>query len=385
MEHLLFKVDKSEHVDEHAKLFQDIEVDGGSLNAITDKETTCFYARIPHQQVADVTEKLIALLFQPVEQISQNIAHRIDSEKQIILQEIQTHKQRPEGLIVDPWVGFTWPNHGLGQPVIGTVDSVTGLSTEVLTSCYQQLYRPKNLILSISGRFDANHIQQRLNTCLVKISPQNPINEALKQPTPPIYQTGQWLLPQNTASALLCIGGPSLTASNPRRYQLSLLDTWLGSGMNSRLFQQLRQQQALVYGINTFQLLYRQAGLFGIVAQTQPSKLQAVYNSIIETLDTLCQSPLNEAELNTTKRKVLGNLLMNLESPRYRAARNARSLIYQNQLQPLEYAQEAITNTTPNDLQQLAQSLFDPYRLSLAIMAPENTPMVHTNLTTVNG
>ncbi len=364
MEHMLFKsTQKQAPFKANAQKIQEIEEiedSGGSINALTDKETTCFYAQVLSEEV-NTALKILAKMAQTPQFSEDDVA----LERQVICHEIQSGSNANDTRILETWIQNIWGNHPLAQPVIGTEKSIQNINLDKLIAYHQSSYTPENLIISIAGRFNESDIIQEIQERFGALSNSKEAN-SLEKTIAPLYKPCQIHLQPDSNQALLCLGGQGITASSPHRFTLGVLDVILGGGMNSRLFKELRQEKGLVYSIHPFELLYRHTGLFGLFAQSSPENLNTVCQVILNTFDELMNTGPTEEELNRAKRKISGNLLLNMESTRYRASRNARTEIYQGQQNSMESVKEIIHAISTKEVQALCQELMTAENLSYA-------------------
>ncbi len=370
IEHMAFKGTQNQK----GNAVQHIEDSGGHVNALTDKETTCFYAQVLSDEVGTALT-ILANLTQTMDFTEADVA----VERQIIAHEMGTGKELTEIRLLEKWVQGVWRTHPLGQPVIGTEDSIQSMTREKLLNYHESMYRPENMVVSIAGCFNPKEVMERIETLFGSLQPGSSVKE--KEPLPPsavsvpVYQPCQIHLHPDSEQAMVCIGGQGIKASSPQRFALGVLDMILGGGMGSRLFRALRQEAGLVYSVHTFQLLYGHTGLFGVSAQTHPEHLNTVCQRVLNLFDELMtltpsQECSFEAELERAKRKICGNLLLSMESTRYRASRNARTEIYQGAQPEMKAVQQIIDKISPQDIQALAQQLLVQDHLSYAYTGP---------------
>ncbi len=357
LEHLLFK--ESQKMTSFRQV-QDIEASGGQMNAMTDKETTCYYAQVLSEEV-DTALNILAHMAQPPQFTQDDIT----LERQVITHEIRTGQNATDTRILETLIQTLWQPHPLSQPVIGTEMSISAMTPAMLHHYHQTVYTPNHMILSIAGRFNPETILTQVQSAFdgLPASSSAKSNKSKPNLSPPYTPCRMHLYPEDP-QATLCLLSKGIEADSPQRFALAVLDMLLGGGISSRLFKNLRQEKGLVYSIHTFELLYRYTGLFGVFAQTHPDQLNTVYPLILDTLEALTASGPTADELERAKRKISGTLRLNLESTRYRASRNARTEIYQETQPDIKTILQQIQAVSVQEIRALCQQLLIPENLS---------------------
>lgn len=358
LEHILFKGTKSRTAYDIAKEMDSI---GGQLNAFTDKENTCFYARVLdqhlHMVVGIIFDMLTNSLLDPVE---------IDKEKGVIVEELKMIDDSPDEQALHRFSRSLLGGHPLGRPVIGYREVIESMSAARLSDYLQKRYGSSNLMLAAAGRVDHQAFVDTVAGHLADY-PLGGLRGELGKPK----MKGQNLVfYKECEQTHLCYGGPGLSALDPRRYSFLVLDAVLGGSMSSRLFQQIREHRGLAYSVGTFLYSYLDCGQFGIYAGTSLNSVEELLDVADKILREIIAHSLSEDELRRSKDLLKGNLALGLESTSSRMMRLARSYLVHGRMIELDEVIEAVERTTLDDVQQLAAEYIDPDRFSLTVLGP---------------
>ncbi len=240
LEHMVFKGTKKRSA---LKIAQSLESLGGSLNAFTGKEVTCYYAQSLDnhlKQAIDVlSDMLCNSLFQPKE---------IEKEKMVVIEEIKSVKDTPEDYIFDLFQEKLFPNCPLGSPILGTEVTVSGFNKDMLTSYLNKFYSTKNIIISAAGNVEHDKLVKLVEQYFTLPQTENNLSTAKVNNA----AMDSFEIHQQINQAHLCMGNAGISFTSKMRYPLLILNTYLGGGMSSRLFQNLREKNGLAYSVYSF-------------------------------------------------------------------------------------------------------------------------------------
>lgn len=358
LEHMLFKGTARRDALEIA---QALEVSGGSLNAFTDKEHTCFHARVLATEVAEALDVLSDMLLNSLLD-----AKELKREKAVIVEEIKMYDDTPDDVVHELAYEAFWKGHPLGRPITGTKATVRALEPESLRGFMGEHYTPDRLVVALSGKIDESAVLAQLETAFAGF-----VQPGLaKAPIEAMPHGGSLLRYRDVEQAHLVIAVPGTPATSARRYELALLNAILGGGMSSRLFQEVREKRGLVYSIGSYEALYREGGMFAVHAGMSPKHLPTVAGLIREELEKVRAGGIGEAELELAKRQLKGGLLLSLEVPRHRMSRDAQNELYFGREIPADEVLAAIDAVCPADLAGLASGLFRPDLTLTAVVGP---------------
>ncbi len=355
VEHMTFK---GTHNRSKVEVFDAVETSGGHLNAMTDKESTCFYAKVLSEHVPVCLDVLLDLVSYPRFDVEELVL-----ERQVILQEVLQHEDSREHPVFEHFIQSVWPHHALGQPVLGTIESVKRITQNDLTRYHQQFYRPSKMILSIAGNVDIDGILAQLSQWERSLDHQESTHSTIPD-IPPRYHTVQEHLEKDMGQIHLCLGSGVFGVKDSKRFTLAVIDVALGQGMNSRLLNTLRQQEGWIYSASTFEVMYQQAGLFGVYIRTRAERLESVQKRLLESLETLRTESFSAEEWQRAQKKLSGNLMLNLESSQFRAIRNARNALYHGRQISADEVRDHVLSLSPKDAHGVLEEWLDPSYLS---------------------
>jgi len=358
VEHMLFKGTSRRTARQIAETMDGV---GGNLNAFTDKETTCYYAKVIDRHVPLAVDVLSDMFLN-----SKFDAAELKKEQRVILEEIKMYEDSPDELIHDVFLQTMWSGSRLGEPTIGFTDTVVGIGPEDLRAHMRAHYAPNSVIVAAAGNVDHDDFVKVVTEHFAAFEGHC----TLPEPDGPITTPSTHVRFKDSEQAHVVVGTRGVDVRDERRYALSLLDTILGGGMSSRLFQEIREQRGLVYSVYSFQAAYRRAGLFGIYAGTSPQNVQPCIDVIVEQFERVRGNCVGNEEFALAKEHIKGNLTLSLESTSSRMIRLGRNeFALGRQISPEEIEQR-IDAVTADDVQQLARELLAEENLGLCIIGP---------------
>jgi predicted Zn-dependent peptidase len=358
VEHMLFKGTDRRDARQIAETMDGV---GGSLNAFTDKETTCYYAKVIDRHVPLALDVLADMfqhsLFDPQE---------LAKEQKVVLEEIKMYDDSPDELVHDLFLQTMWSGSNLGEPTIGTVDSVTRVTPDDLREHMAKHYAPNSVVVAAAGNVEHERFVELVADQFAHFTGSSgPFSPDAPSTTPAAL-----VRQKDSEQAYVVLGSRGLSARDERRYALSVLDTALGGGMSSRLFQEIREKRGLVYTVYSFQAAYRAAGLFGIYAGTSPENVQPCIDVIGEQLAALRDVEIGEAELRLAKEHIKGSLTLSLESTSSRMIRLGRNEFALGRQVAPEEIEERVDAVTAGEIRELTNELFSEDELGLCILGP---------------
>lgn len=358
LEHLLFKGTARRSAYDIAKEMDSI---GGQLNAFTEKERTCFYARVLDQHVGIAIDIIFDML-----KNSLLDADEVEREKGVILEELKMCEDSPDEQAMHRYSRSLWKNHPLGRPIIGYRETIESMTSQRLRSYLEERYGASNLMVAAAGRVDHDEFVEQVAAALDGY-PRGSFQGVLD--APPIGQQHQ-VFSKDCEQAYVCYGGQGMSAVEPRRYSFLVLDAVLGGSMSSRLFQEIRESRGLAYSVGTFINSYQETGVFGIYAGTSAKSVEELVDVADDILRKMITEGLSDDELRRSKELLKGNLALGMESTSARMLRLARSHLNHGRYVTVEEVLEAVEKTTNNDIIELASQYLDPSRFSLTVLGP---------------
>jgi len=358
IEHLLFKGTEKRTAFDIAK---EIDSVGGTLNAFTGREYTCFYAK-----VIDNNLRLAIDLLSDIFLNSLLDPKDVEKERMVILQEIKMVEDTPDDYVHDLFNRFCWGDHPLGFPIFGTSDLVQSFQRERLYRYLKEKYQPTRIIVCAAGNVHHQEVVDRIGMTLGQIRQTDGALDRMKPDS--TFTTRLWK--RDSEQVHLCLGTNGLQYSHSLRFASYLLNTILGGGMSSRLFQEIRENRGLAYSVYSYLPTYMDAGLMVVYAGTSENSFEEVINLILEEFRRLKAEPYRNGELDTAREQLKGNLLLSLESSDNLMTRLAKNEIYFDSYLPVEKILKGIDEVKEEEVRSLASDLFSDKSYCLTVLGP---------------
>lgn len=344
-EHMVFK-----GTGQHSAraIAESIENVGGTLNAWTSRDATCFHARVLAKDAGLATALVAELVTAPL-----FAAADIALEKQVVLSEIGEYLETPDELVFDLLQASAFPEQSLGRPILGTADSLAGFDGAALTSWRDRMYRGDGLVLAATGNIDHDQLLDSAEQLLGALPGGRP-----EAPMPARWQGGTAFRERDTEQLHLTLGFRGFAVTDPREMAARLFATAVGGGMSSRLFQQLREERGLAYSIGAAHGLHADTGLFSIYAATRPEDgAQVLAES--RAIAAQAAADLAAAELDRARAQLKAGILMALESHAAQAEWLAGSLLSWGRVLPHAELVARIETPTLEDVRAAGTLLLD--------------------------
>jgi len=327
IEHLVFKGTRRRSA---LDIVREIESVGGTINAFTAKEYTCFHAKVLDKDLPLALDVLCDLLteplFDPVE---------LEKERMVILQEIKMADDVPDDHIYDLFHRSFWGDHPLGLPIIGTKETVSSFSREQIEGFFRRRYTPERMIVAAAGHIEHEEVVREVEKRLGSIPPSD---DHRPEPRAEGGKGGVGVEYRELEQVHLCLGVRGIPYAHPNRFAGYVLHTILGGNMSSRLFQEIREKRGLTYSVYSFMNSYRDSGVLGVYAGTTKEELDEVIDLILRELRRMKAGEIEEREVQVAKEYLKGNMVLALESSDGRMSRLAKNEIYFGRHIPLEEA-----------------------------------------------
>lgn len=344
IEHMVFKGTERRSALDIAK---EIDAVGGALNAFTSKELTCFYCRVLNENL-----ELAADLLSDIFLNASFPEHEIEREKQVICQEIYQVDDSPEDYLHEMFGLRFWQDDPLGQPIMGTIPIITGLDRNTIIDFKNRYYTPQETIVCASGNLDHDRFVELFQTEMAKLP------NGLKRDNPNVskHQPGVHLEKRDIEQVHVCIGTVGPSAAHETRHAAYILNTLLGGGWSSRLFQEVREKRGLAYSVYSFLSSFVDTGVFGIYAGCEPARLQELINvASSETMNLY--SSLTDDDIRTAKSHIRGNFILAMESTDARMNRLAKCEYYFDRYLSMAEIIEKMEAATPAELAETAERM----------------------------
>jgi predicted Zn-dependent peptidase len=357
VEHMLFKGTRSRSAQAIAREMDSI---GGNLDAFTGKETICFNVKSLADHVPIALDVLSDLVLNPV-----FAATDIERERGVILEEIKIDEDNPDVLVHELFTQSFWKDHPLGWPILGTTRTVAGLDQDKLFNYHNDRFHAGNMVFSAAGNLDHDKFANSIAARFSNFSAAAPLNElAAPEASARIVLRNKKSLEQ----VQICLGVPAPPITDENRYATLILNTILGGGMSSRLFQTIREERGLAYSIYSDLSPYRDTGTLCVYAGTSSANALQVVDLILAEFTRLKQEPLSQEELTRAKDQVRGNILLGLESSNARMANLARQEMYFKKFHSVDEVIARIDEVQAAQVQAMAQRLFIPDCIAVTLL-----------------
>jgi len=361
VEHMLFKGTRSRSAQAIAREMDSI---GGNLDAFTGKETICFNVKSLADHVPIALDVLSDLVLNPI-----FAAPDIERERGVILEEIKIDEDNPDVLVHELFTQSFWRDHPLGWPILGTTRTVAGLDQGKLFRYHNDRFHAGNMVFSAAGNLDHDQFAASIAARFSHLSAGASVSElAAPEASARVVLRNKKSLEQ----VQICLGVPSPPITDENRYATLILNTVLGGGMSSRLFQTIREERGLAYSIYSDLSPYRDTGTLCVYAGTSSANALQVVELILAEFARLKQELLTDEELTRAKDQVRGNILMGLESSNSRMANLARQEMYFHQFYSVDEVIARIGEVQAAQVQAMAQRLFVPDRIAVTLLGRLN-------------
>ncbi|MCX6434339.1 MAG: pitrilysin family protein [Actinobacteria bacterium] len=362
LEHLLFK---GTHKRSALDISASIEAVGGDLNAFTTKEYTCYYAR-----VLDVDLPLAIDVVCDVVTDALIRTEDVEGERGVILEEIAMHEDDPTDVVHDDFAEVMFGDTPLGRPVLGTIETISGISRRSINAFYRRTYRPESMVVAAAGNLDHATVVRQVKAAFAHVlDPSVEARAARTVRRPSAHAAGVKVTKRPTEQAHLVLGVPGITRSDPRRYALSILSTALGGGMSSRLFQEVREKRGLAYSVYSYAQGYSDDGAFGVYVGCLPAKVDTVLDVCLTQMQSVADHGLTDDEILRGKGQVRGGTVLGQEDTGARMTRIAKSELHDDPLLSIDGLLAHVDAVTADDVRTIARDLLTA-PATLAVIGP---------------
>jgi predicted Zn-dependent peptidase len=357
VEHMVFKGTQHRSAEEIARQVDSI---GGNIDAFTAKECVSFSMKVLDEHLPIALDVLGDLVLNPVFNEDD-----ISRERGVILEEIKMDEDNPDYLVHEIFTQNFWKDHPLGRPILGTRDTVKRFERPPVYEFYRQRFSPGNVIITAAGHLNHAHFVDLVSKHFKDLKPvSNGFHSAEPKIVPKIILRNKKALEQ----VQICVGVPSYPITHEKRHSSYILNTLLGGGMSSRLFQNIRERQGLAYAIYSDLNPYRDTGCLSVYAGTSRQSAIKVVESIVSEFRKLKAETVPDDELRRSKDQLKGSLMLSLESSTARMSNLARQEMYFDHFYGLDELIEKIESVTAEELQELANQFFQTDNVAVTVL-----------------
>jgi len=361
IEHLLFKGTERRSA---AQIAEEMDAVGGVINAFTSKENTCYYAKVLDENLPLAIDLLSDIFLH-----SSFDAEEIERERSVILQEISQAEDTPDDYVHDLFNLDFFKDHPIGWPICGRQETVNGFRRQDIVDFFKSRYMPERVVVAAAGNIQhaalVDEMAARLGSIDGAASKKMP---SLRGETVPEMASGVYPHRKPLEQVHLCLGMAGIHQSHPKRYVGYVLNTLLGGGMSSRLFQEIREKRGKAYSVYSFASSYKDVGYFGVYAGTSLESTEEVVELITSELKKIAAEGITEAELQRTQGQLIGSTLLGLESTDSWMSHIARNEIYFGKSVTTEEICGRIRTVGRADVAELARALFQNDGMTLTLL-----------------
>ena len=356
IEHMMFKGTDRRTAMEIADTMDAV---GGQLNAFTAKEYTCYFARTLDTHFDVALDVLTDMFFN-----SKYDQAEIEKERNVILEEISMYEDTPEDLCVDLLQASTFPKNPLGMSILGTPESIGKFEHRDFKSFLKSHYSPKNVVIAIAGNIDEADVLDKITKAFegFKDETSGPTD------TEAAYTPGFSLKEKDIEQVHLCMGFPGIPTGLDDAYALAAVNTILGGGMSSRLFQKIREERGLVYSVYSYNASYHDTGTFVVYAALNPSHVYDVLGLISQEVKGMFTDKITPEQLAKAKEQLKSNFLLSLENAASRMNSIGRTLLMLNKVITPDELVEKIDAISMDSFYNVCDKIFKMDQMSLSLV-----------------
>lgn len=360
IEHLVFKGTKSRTA---KKIAEEIDGVGGYLNAVTTKDYTCYYAKVPDKYVGLAIDIICDIVCRPLLEEGD-----IEKEKSVIAEEIAMYEDSPEEIVHDLLASTAWGRCALGLPTLGSLKTLKDFGRDSIVKYMSEHYVSESTVVSAAGNIRHENVVEEI------IKRLDLSDMPMKSFVTPKWKPGaQAFRSKAIEQAHVCIGYEAFGRHHPDRFGLYILDVAVGGGLSSRLFQKLREDRGLVYSTYSYTALYDDTGAFTLYAGTAVENVSLVSDLIFGELHDICNHGLKWEEYNRGKEQLKNALALNLETTNSRMSRLGRLELAGEPLYTPDEISKLIDNVTYDDVSRIAVQILGQKPPVVAVVGPRKT------------
>ena len=358
IEHLMFKGTYRRSAKDIAEMVDDV---GGQLNAATDRENTCYYIKVLPEHLSlgmDIlSDMLLNSKFADVD---------VEKERQVVLEEISLYEDSPDELIHDLHMNSLWPGHALGRNILGTRETIAAMNRQAIIDYRMRHYVPDNLVIAAAGNLTHEQLVELSQLYWADVSGKSQTVVDLT----PTFVAARLLQEKDIEQLHVCLGTPGVAHDSPQYYASHVLNTILGGGVSSRLFQSIREDRGLAYSVCSYPSSFRDTGLMTIYAGVSPENSREVIEITNAILSDIRVNGVRPDEIKRAKEQLKAGLMFSMESSASRMSRVGRAEISSREYLSPEKLAAKVDAVSLEQLFELAQPLYQPENTCMTALGP---------------
>ena len=361
VEHLLFKGTERRSA---ARIAEEMDAVGGVLNAFTAKEYTCYYGKVLDENLPLAIDLLTDIFLHSIFD-----REEIERERSVILQEISQAEDTPDDYVHDLFSLDFFRDHPLGRPICGEVATVRNFRREDFLEFVQERYLPGRVLVAAAGHLKHEDLVREMEKRLGAVENSKlKINNSKFKEDAPALQSGIFQHSKSLEQVHFCLGVAGIHQSHPMRYAAYILNTILGGGMSSRLFQEIREKRGKAYSVYSFLSSYKDVGYLGVYAGTSIDWVEEVVELVLKEMGRLAAGEIGEEEIERTKNQLIGGMILGLETSDAWMSHIAKNEIYFSKAVTVEEISRRIRSVSRADLVGLAGAILRPEGMALTLL-----------------
>ena len=359
LEHMVFKGTKTRSAQQFAR---EVDAIGGNLDAYTSKETICFSIKVLDTNISTALDLLSDLVLHPL-----LAAEDIAREQGVILEEIKMDEDNPDYLVHELFTQGFWKGDALGRPILGTAGTVSSFKQETVSSEYARRFTPANMLFTAAGNLDHGTFIAQVTAAFASLAASSN-DKIVRTASPATFPHITLKNKKSLEQVQFCLAVPSLNTAHPDRYALYLLNSVMGGGMSSRLFQAVREERGLAYSIYSETSPFRDTGSLAVYAGCAVENTREVLDLTLAEFRRLKSEPVAEEELHRTKEQLKTNMVLGLESSGARMSSLARQQMYYGRFFSVDEITSEVDRVTATDVRRIANELLRSEALTLTLL-----------------
>ena len=360
IEHLVFKGTKKRSNKEIAIEFDSV---GADFNAFTDKENSCFYCDFIDTHLYKCTELLFDVVLNP-----SFLQENLDTEKNIILEEIKMVEDTPSEDIFNYYYELVLNSHPLSLSILGTRKSLQNIGVKDVWEYFDKRFVFRNIVVSAAGNIKHDELVEAVRKNIANLALKGLNEKGIIEKKEPEIKSGLKIIKKKIKSTNICYGGIGCKRSSSDRYALSVLMSIVGGSMSSRLFQKIREDLGLAYSVFAGNTQYTDTGIIDIYAASDPKNIGKVIDIIEEEINDIKKNSVGEVELDRAKENIKGGIVLNIEEISSRMFRFGKSLLIDNKVLPIDDILNKIDSVGRKDIYEISNKYFAAQRRNIAIL-----------------